>query len=128
MNYNDTLSDLITKIRNGHNARMSSVIHWNTNITTNLLNVLYEEGYIRGYKEIENNKLEVFLKYVNNVPVINEIQRISKPGRKIYYNVDQLSKINNGLYLYVVSTSKGVFSLRKALLNNAGGELLCKLR
>lgn len=129
MNYNDTISDMITRIRNSCKRNQLSVKHLNTNICNNILSILYEEGYIRGYVVIDKNTIEILLKYIDNKPVIGNILRISKPGCKIYYSYNELLKLkmfNNNVF-YILSTNKGIISSNKALTLQIGGEVLLKI-
>jgi small subunit ribosomal protein S8 len=130
MNYNDTISDMLTKIRNCNKVNLLSVKHINSIICNNILNVLYEEGYIRGYTIINKYSINILLKYIENKPVINNIIRISKPGRKIYYSYNDLLKLknNNNNILYIISTNQGIISSNKALSLQIGGEILLKIK
>ena len=116
MSTHDPISDLITRIRN---AQMRA----------NVLDVLKAEGYIRGYASVEHasgrSELEIELKYFDGEPVIREIERVSKPVRRVYASVKNLPRINNGLGVAILSTPKGVMSDHDARDANVGGEILC---
>jgi small subunit ribosomal protein S8 len=129
MTYNDIIGDMLTKIRNGYKSNISSVIHINSIQCNKILDILYEEGYIRGYKLINNNNVEIMLKYINSQPAINQIIRISKPGRKIYYSVEEIKKliINNQNIFYILSTSRGIITSKQVIEYNVSGEVLCKI-
>ena len=115
MSTHDPISDLITRIRN---AQMRA----------NVLEVLKTEGYIRGYASVEHSsgrsELEIELKYFDGEPVIREIERVSKPGRRVYASVKNLPRVNNGLGISVLSTPKGIMADHEARDANVGGEIL----
>jgi len=127
--FNDIIGDMLTKIRNGYRSNILSIIHINSIQCNKILDILYEEGYIRGYKLINNNHIEIMLKYINGKPTINQIIRISKPGRRIYYSVEEIKELitNNQNICYIVSTSKGIISSKKVIEYNVSGEILCKI-
>jgi len=131
MTFVDPIGDMITRIRNAQMRSLSSVIIPSSKFRVKILDVLKREGYITGYKFLDNSKeknnLSVDLKYENGSPVIREIKRISKPGRRIYARADSIPKIQNGLGLAIVSTSKGIMSDHEAKNNNVGGEIICKV-
>jgi small subunit ribosomal protein S8 len=122
---NDLISDMLTRIRNGYNIKTPHIKIINSIICKKILDVLYEEGYIRGYKEINKNTLELLLKYCEDKSVIKKIERISKPGKRVYYSINQLTLKNNELY--VLSTPKGIMSSRKAIKEMTGGEVIFKI-
>lgn len=126
---NDLISDMLTRIRNGYNMNFSEVQAINSKICKKILDILYEEGYIRGYKEINKNNILILLKYIDNKSVIKEISRISKPGKRIYYSVNELKNQleNNKTTLYILSTPRGVCSSKKAIDSLTGGEVICKI-
>ena len=128
---NDPLGDMLTRIRNAQMRRKGKVSTPGSKIRANVLDVLEEEGYIRGYTttEFDNGRteFEIELKYFDNEPVIREIERVSKPGRRVYAAVDQMPRVANGLGISIVSTSKGVMADHAARENNVGGEVLCKV-
>ena len=131
MTMTDPLGDMLTRIRNGHHARKSKVLAPASKLRAHLLDVLKREGYIRDFRQIgeaaKDRKLEIELKYVEGRPAIQEIARISKPGRRVYSPIDSLPRIGNGLGITVLSTSKGVMSDGEARAANVGGEVLCRV-
>ena len=125
---NDPIGDLITRIRNAQQRNKSKVSSPGSHLRVRVLDVLKSEGYIRGYASVEKDgrsELEIELKYFEGEPVIREIERISKPGRRVYASVRNLPRINNGLGVAVVSTPKGVMADHDAREQNVGGEILC---
>ena len=131
MSFVDPIGDMITRIRNAQLRALNNVKIPSSKFRAKILDVLKQEGYISNYKVLmeENNKaiFVVDLKYHNGVPVIKEIKRVSKPGRRIYAKADSISKIQNGLGLAIVSTSMGIMSDNDARLKNVGGEIICKV-
>lgn len=129
MNNQDPIADMLTRIRNANRVGRKFVLIPRSKICTGIAQVLKDEGYISDYSIIEDSRqghIRVELKYsLNGDRVIHEIDRNSKPGRRVYRGVGELPKVLNGLGIAVVSTSKGVMSDRKARENNVGGELLC---
>ena len=129
MNINDPIGDMITRIRNAHLRGKDYVDSPSSNIRINILDVLKDEGFIKGYSktDYDNGKSEVQieLKYHDGKPVIKEINRISKPGRRVYSSVRGMNLVKNGLGISILSTPKGVMSDRSARTNNVGGEVLC---
>ena len=127
----DPIGDMITRIRNAQMRLLNNVKIPNSKFRAKILDVLKQEGYIADYKTIadEKNKnfLFVNLKYYEGLPVIKEIKRVSKPGRRIYAKADSISKIQNGLGLAIVSTSKGIMTDNDARTKNIGGEIICKV-
>ncbi len=127
MNLNDPIGDLITRIRNAQLRGRSKLTSPASTLRVRVLNVLVEEGYIRGYSEIEkegHKELEIELKYFEGEPVIREIERVSKPGRRVYASVKNLPRVNNGLGISVLSTPKGIMADHDARDANVGGEVL----
>ena len=125
---NDPLGDLLTRIRNAQMRNKSKVTSPNSKLRESLLEVLKNEGYIRGYAVVEKDgrsELEIELKYFDGAPVIREIERVSKPGRRVYTSVRNMPRINNGLGVTIVSTPKGVMADHDARDANVGGEILC---
>ena len=129
MALNDPLGDMLARI---HNAQMRSKPKVSTptsKLRVSVLDVLKSEGFIRGYASVEHasgrNELEIELKYFDGAPVIREISRVSKPGRRVYASVRALPRINNGLGVAIVSTPKGVMADHAARDANVGGEILC---
>ncbi len=131
MSMTDPLADMLTRIRNGQQARKSAVISPFSSLRMNVLNVLEKEGYIRGYTRNEFNggkaELEIQLKYYEGDPVISRIARVSTPGRRVYSSVRELPRVRNGLGITIVSTPKGVMSDADARAENVGGEVLCQV-
>ena len=129
MSMSDPVSDLVTRIRNGQRARLPSVSSPGSRQRVRLLDVLKREGYIRGYTERElgqgKSELMIELKYQEGAPVIRKINRVSKPGCRVYSSVKNLERIYNGLGISIVSTPRGVMSDSEARAANVGGEVLC---
>jgi small subunit ribosomal protein S8 len=128
MPMNDPLGDLLTRIRNAQMRNKGKVTSPNSRLRERVLEVLKSEGYIRGYAVVERegfSEIEIELKYFDGEPVIREIERISKPGRRVYTSVKNLPRINNGLGVAIVSTPKGVMADHDARDANVGGEILC---
>jgi small subunit ribosomal protein S8 len=129
MPINDPLGDLLSRIRNAQMRNKSKVSSPNSRLRESVLDVLKSEGYIRGYAVVERegrrSEIEIELKYFDGEPVIREIERISKPGRRVYTSVKNLPRINNGLGVAIVSTPKGVMADHQARDANVGGEVLC---
>jgi small subunit ribosomal protein S8 len=128
MPMNDPLGDLLSRIRNAQMRSKSKVSSPNSKLRESVLDVLKNEGYIRGYAVVERegrSEIEIELKYFDGEPVIREIERISKPGRRVYTSVRNLPRINNGLGVAIVSTPKGVMADHDARDANVGGEILC---
>ena len=128
MAVNDPIGDMITRIRNAQMRNKSKVTSPGSKLRERVLEVLKSEGYIRGYTTVEHaggrSELEIELKYFDGEPVIREIARVSKPGRRVYVSVKTLPRINNGLGVAVVSTPKGVMADHAAREANVGGEVL----
>jgi small subunit ribosomal protein S8 len=131
MSVSDPLGDLLTRIRNAQHRRLSKVTSPASNLRANVLEVLRKEGYIRGFtrNELEPGiaELEIELKYHEGQPVIREIRRISKPGRRVYKKIKDLHRPYNGLGIAVLSTPRGVMSDNEARAANVGGEILCQV-
>jgi small subunit ribosomal protein S8 len=129
MALNDPLGDLITRIRNAQLRNKPTVSTPGSRLRVSVLDVLKNEGYIRGYSTVEHSngrtELEIELKYFDGEPVIRDISRVSKPGRRVYASVKALPRINNGLGIAIVSTPKGVMADHDARDANVGGEVLC---
>ncbi len=127
MAVNDPISDLITRIRNAQQRSKSKVSTPGSHLRERVLEVLKSEGYIRGYASVEKegrSEIEIELKYFEGAPVIREIERVSKPGRRVYASVKNLPRVNNGLGVAVLSTPKGVMADHDARDANVGGEIL----
>jgi small subunit ribosomal protein S8 len=129
MAVNDPLGDLLTRIRNAQERKKSKVSTPGSRLRANVLDVLKTEGYIRGYTTVEHkdgrSEFEIELKYFDGAPVIREIERVSKPGRRVYVSVKTLPRVNNGLGISILSTPKGVMADHDAREQNVGGEILC---
>ncbi|NWG71639.1 MAG: 30S ribosomal protein S8 [Parvularculaceae bacterium] len=128
MSINDPIGDLITRLRNAQLRRQSTISAPASKLRGRVLDVLFEEGYIRGYsrteKDGEKPTFDIELKYFDGAPVISKIQRVSKPGRRVYSAVSDLPRVRNGLGISVLSTPKGVMSDAAAREANVGGEVL----
>ncbi len=128
MSMSDPISDMLTRIRNAQMANKASVVMPSSKLKLAIVKVLEEEGYIDGYSVREQDKksiLEIGLKYYAGHPVIERIDRVSKPGLRIYRGVNNIPRVMNGLGVAIVSTPKGVMTDRKARAANVGGEVLC---
>jgi len=124
----DPVADMLTRIRNAQAAEKKEIKLPSSRIKLSILKILEEEGYIQGYQESTEQKkrhVVITLKYFGGSPVINTIKRISKPGLRIYKSKDNLPNVMNGLGIGIISTSKGVLSIRQAKKIGVGGELLC---
>ena len=125
----DPIGDLITRIRNAQQRAKPKVSTPASKLRERVLEVLKTEGYIRGYATVEHgdgrSEIEIELKYFDGAPVIREIARVSKPGRRVYTSVKNMPRINNGLGVTIVSTPKGVMADHDARDANVGGEILC---
>ena len=132
MSFVDPVGDMITRIRNAQLRALNNVTIPSSKFRTRILDILKQEGYIANYRILSNNKnkkesLLVDLKYSNGLPVIKEIKRVSKPGRRIYAKADSITKIQNGLGLAIISTSMGIMSDNDAKTKNIGGEIICRV-
>ena len=130
MTMTDPLGDMLTRIRNAQLRRKSKVSTPGSKIRQSVLDVLQSEGYIRGYSTIEQDgrkEFEIELKYYDGEPVIREIERVSKPGRRVYSSVRNIPRVSNGLGVAIVSTPQGVMSDAEARDKNLGGEVLCTI-
>lgn len=127
----DPLGDMLTRIRNGQMARKAKVTAPASRLRANVLEVLKREGYIRGYSQADQragvSELTIELKYHEGTPVIREISRVSKPGRRVYSRIKDLPKVSNGLGISILSTPRGVMSDAEARAANVGGEVLCQV-
>ena len=126
----DPLGDMLTRIRNAQLRNKSKVSTPASSLRQRVLDVLQSEGYIRGYSSIEQegrSEFEIELKYYDGHPVIREIVRVSRPGRRVYASVDSIPRIANGLGVAILSTPKGVMSDTDARAQNVGGEILCQV-
>lgn len=131
MAMNDPIGDMLTRIRNAQLRRRPKVSTPASNMRARVLDVLTEEGYIRGYARVEQKgieaEFEIELKYYNGQPAIREIERVSKPGRRVYSPVKDLKNVRNGLGVAILSTPKGVMSDSRAREENVGGEIICNV-
>ncbi len=131
MAFNDSLSDMLARIKNAHRANKAFTSCYKSKLNMNVLSVLKDEGYIRDFQDVELrkgiNNIKIDLKYYNGTPVIKKIKRISKPGIRVYSKINELQKSYGGLGISILSTPKGVLSDQKARDNNVGGEILCEV-
>lgn len=131
MSMSDPLGDMLTRIRNGQHAHKTVVSCPASRGKARVLDVLQREGFIRGYKEEKDNdghaQLLIELKYDEHQPVIRELNRVSKPGRRVYFGVNDLPRFYNGLGVTIVSTPKGVMADHEARSAHVGGEVLCQV-
>ena len=131
MSFNDSLSDMLARIKNAHKANKAFTSCYKSKLNMNVLSVLKDEGYIRDFQDVELrkgiNNIKIDLKYYNGTPVIKRIKRISKPGIRVYSKINDLQKSYGGLGISILSTPKGVMSDQKARDNNVGGEILCEV-
>ena len=131
MTLTDPIGDMFSRIRNGQLRSLNSINIPSSNFRRNILAILKSEGYIKDFfiEKTINNKvvLKINLKYYEGNPVIKEIRRISKPGRRVYSRANSIPKVMNGLGLAILSTPKGVMSDTEARKNNVGGEIICRV-
>lgn len=131
MAMNDPLGDMLTRIRNAQMRRKGKVSTPGSRLRAHVLDVLQAEGYIRGYSSTDfgngRTEFEIELKYYDGEPVIQQIERVSKPGRRVYSAVSAMPRVGNGLGIVIVSTPKGVMADHSAREQNVGGEVLCRV-
>ena len=131
MAFNDSLSDMLARIKNAHRANKAFTSCYKSNLNMNVLSVLKDEGYIRDFRDLEVrkgiNSIQIDLKYFNGNPVIKNIKRVSKPGIRVYSKISDLPQTYGGLGISILSTSMGVMSDNKARQKNVGGEVLCEV-
>lgn len=131
MAINDPVGDMLTRIRNAQLRRRGSVTTPGSKLRAHVLDVLKSEGYIRDYSTTEfgNGRTEfnIELKYFDGEPVIRSVQRVSKPGRRVYASVDAMPRVADGLGITIISTPQGVMADHEARERNVGGEVLCKV-
>jgi small subunit ribosomal protein S8 len=131
MSMSDPLGDMLTRIRNGQRGRKSTVCCPASKFRANVLGVLEREGFIRGFSWAELGpglqELTIELKYADGEPVIREISRVSRPGRRVYSGIKDLQRVYNGLGISILSTPRGVMSDAEAREANVGGEVLCRV-
>jgi small subunit ribosomal protein S8 len=129
MQMNDPIGDLIARINNAQMRKKPKVSTPGSRLRVSVLDVLKNEGFIRGYAQVDHSdgrsELEIELKYFDGEPVIREMSRVSKPGRRVYGAVRNLPRVNNGLGISILSTPKGVMADHDARDANVGGEVLC---
>ena len=126
----DPIADLLTRIRNAHHAEKISLTLPGSKVKAAIAKVLKDEGFIEGFDtSVEEGKplLNIDLKYYEGEPVIEQIQRVSKPGLRVYKNANELPKVNGGLGIAIISTSKGIMTDRAARTAGVGGEVLCNV-
>jgi small subunit ribosomal protein S8 len=128
---NDPLGDMLTRIRNAQLRRKSKVSTPGSRLRQNVLEVLKDEGYIRGFSSTDygngRTEFEIELTYFAGEPVIRTIERVSKPGRRVYASVNAMPRVANGLGITIISTPKGVMADHSAREQNVGGEVLCRV-
>lgn len=122
----DPISDMLTRIRNAYAVNKEEVILPSSKLKASVLAILKENGYVDDFKE-ENGKIAITLKYENEKPVVHKIERVSKPGRRIYVKKDEIPRVLSGQGIAVVSTSQGVMTGEEAKSKALGGELICKV-
>ena len=126
---NDPIGDMLTRIRNAQLRGRSTVMTPGSKLRAWVLDVLSDEGYIRGYEKMTGNDghpaIEISLKYFDGTPVIREVKRVSKPGRRVYLGIKDIPQVRQGLGVSIVSTSQGVMSDSAARIANVGGEVIC---
>lgn len=131
MSMSDPLGDMLTRIRNAIGRRKTKVMTPASKLRARVLEVLQAEGYIRGFSQVDfdngKSEIEIELKYYEGAPVIREISRVSKPGRRVYVSVKSIPHVANGLGISILSTPKGVMADHEAREQNVGGELLCRI-
>ncbi len=131
MSMTDPLGDMLTRIRNGLMRGKGKITTPNSKLRARVLDVLQSEGYIRGYSQVDfgngKSELEIELKYYEGAPVIREIARVSKPGRRVYASVKNIPNVANGLGISILSTPMGVMADHEAREKNVGGEVLCQI-
>ena len=127
MQMSDVIADMLTRIRNANSAKHESVEIPASNMKKAIADILVNEGYIKGYQIIDDNKqgiIKITLKYVGKQKAITGLKRVSKPGLRVYANCEDMPKVMNGLGIAIVSTSKGIMTDKKARKENVGGEVL----
>ncbi len=131
MSVNDPIGDMLTRIRNAQLRRRNTVATPASTLRGRVLDVLKSEGFIRGYTETKNDNgssdYEIELKYSDNTPVIRTIERVSRPGRRVYASVKNIPQVASGLGVSIMSTPKGVMADHEARSQHLGGEVLCRV-
>jgi small subunit ribosomal protein S8 len=126
----DPIADLLTRIRNAHHAEKIALTMPGSKVKSAIAKVLKDEGYIEGFKASEQDgkpSLTINLKYYEGSPVIEKLQRVSKPGLRVYKSAEELPKVNGGLGIAIISTSQGIMTDRAARTAGVGGEVLCSV-
>ncbi len=131
MSLSDPIGDMLTRIRNGQMAKMAVIECPSSAFRKRVLEVMEREGYIRGFTEVQQSKgqaaLEIELKYHDGIGAIRKINRVSKPGRRVYAGIKDFGRVFNGLGVSILSTPRGVLSDNEARSQNVGGEVLCRI-
>jgi small subunit ribosomal protein S8 len=131
MSLSDPLGDMLTRIRNAYGRKKTKLTSPASSLRVRVLEVLKSEGYIRDFAKVDfdngKSELEIELKYYEGAPVIREISRVSKPGRRVYVSVKSIPSVANGLGISILSTPKGVMADHQAREQNVGGEVLCQV-
>ena len=131
MSLSDPLGDMLTRIRNGQKAGKATIVSPASKVRASVLDVLKREGYIRGYQQSDGDsggiEFRIELKYHEGHPVIRDIARVSRPGRRVYSKVAEIPRVFNGLGISILSTPRGVMSDNEARAANVGGEILCRV-
>jgi small subunit ribosomal protein S8 len=131
MSLSDPVGDMLTRIRNGQKAGKATILSPASKARASVLEVLKREGYIRGYEQADGEsggvELRIELKYHEGHPVIREISRVSRPGRRVYSKVTEIPRVFNGLGISILSTPRGVMSDNEARAANVGGEVICRV-
>jgi small subunit ribosomal protein S8 len=131
MSFSDPIGDMLTRIRNGQHAKLAVIECPSSGFRVRVLEVLQREGYIRGFSEMQKSgsqaMLQIELKYHEGDAVIRKIDRVSKPGRRVYARIKDLGRVYNGLGISILSTPRGVMSDNEARAANVGGEVLCRV-
>ncbi|HWD11889.1 MULTISPECIES: 30S ribosomal protein S8 [Pseudochrobactrum] len=131
MTMSDPIGDMLTRIRNALGRKKTKLSTPASKLRARVLDVLQAEGYIRGYTQTDfdngKSEIEIELKYYEGAPVIRELTRVSKPGRRVYVSVKSIPQVANGLGISILSTPKGVMADHQAREQNVGGELLCRI-
>lgn len=128
MSMQDTVADMLVQIKNAQAVKKSSIDITNSKLKTAIAEVLKQEGYLTGYNCYEQNKkprIQLDLKYHNDEPVIDRLDRVSKPSRRVYKGKEELPRVENGMGIAIISTSYGVMSDHKARQHGCGGEIIC---
>ncbi len=125
MSIQDPISDMLTNIRNGQLSKKKNILVFYSKIKESILKILLNEGFIKNYKLIYDNKILIYLKYFLNNPVISNIKRISKPSLRVYKSYNNIPVLMSGLGIFIISTSLGLLSDKQARKLKVGGEIIC---